>query len=249
MTAVDSSPVVLITGGARRIGATLCRRFHARGYRVVIHYRNSETEAEQLADALNSQRANSAALVCANLCSAEGAEALARKALDVWRRLDLLINNASTFYPTPLGSTNRHQWQELLDSNLSGPFFLAQALAPELNRRNGAIINLLDVHGQTPLKGYGAYSIAKAGAMMMTQVLAKELAPHVRVNGIAPGPILPPEGEAERSAEQQQQLLDSTLLKRFGTPDAIADAALFLARQDYVTGQILAVDGGKSLYS
>jgi len=245
---VSPPPVVLITGASRRIGATLAQRFHGAGYRVLIHYRHTHAEACALADELNRRRDDSARLLQADL-SIEGApEQLAAKALAQWQRLDLLINNASSFYPTPFGQVSYPQWHDLLGSNLTGPFFLAQALAAELSRRGGAIINLVDVHSQKPLKDYSAYCIAKAGNAMLVQALAKELAPAVRVNGISPGPILPPEGAALRDDKAQQRVLERTLLGRYGSPDDIADTALFLARQGYITGQILAVDGGKSLY-
>ncbi|WP_210395651.1 pteridine reductase [Motiliproteus sediminis] len=244
----NEPPVVLITGAARRIGASLARHFHAAGYRVLLHYRGSATEAAALAGALNQELPGSANILQADLANEGEPERLAKEAVAVWQRLDLLINNASSFFPTPFGSTDRSQWQALIGSNLSGPFFLCQALADELTRRQGAIINLVDVHSERGLKGYAAYSIAKAGTAMMTKVLAKELAPKVRVNGISPGPILPPEGPAARDPESQQLVLDSTLLGRFGAPADIAATALFLARQSYVTGQIIAVDGGKNLY-
>jgi len=246
-TPPPADPVVLITGAARRIGATLARRFHAEGYRVLLHYRHSHVDAIQLADQLNALRSDSARVLQADLTIEGGAEQLAAKALDQWHQLDLLINNASSFYPTPFGQVTHTQWHDLLGSNLAGPFFLAQALAPELIRRDGAIINLVDVHSQKPLKDFPTYSIAKAGTAMLTQVLAKELAPRVRVNGISPGPILPPEGAAQRDPAAQQQIVDSTLLGRCGSPDDIADTALFLVRQGYMTGQIVTVDGGKSL--
>ncbi|HEY5716935.1 MAG TPA: pteridine reductase [Motiliproteus sp.] len=247
--AAENAPVVLITGAARRIGATLARRFHAEGYRVLIHYRHNHRDAYDLTEQLNLLRPDSAHLLQADLTIEGSAEQLAGKVLAQWQQLDLLINNASSFYPTPFGQVSYPQWHDLIGSNLAGPFFLAQALAPELTRRNGAIINLVDVHSQKPLKDFSTYCIAKAGNAMLVQVLAKELAPAVRVNGISPGPILPPEGAAERDPSAQQQVVNSTLLGRYGDPDDIADTALFLARQSYVTGQIISVDGGKSLYT
>lgn len=244
-----TEPVALVTGASRRVGAVIASRLHQAGYRVLIHYRRSATEAQALADQLNLRRPDSAAPLQADLCVTDQRNRLATDSLNHWGRLDLLINNASDFYPTPLGKTSEGHWEQLLGSNLKAPFFLSQALAPELQRNRGAIINLVDIHAQRPLAGFSVYSIAKAGMAMLTQTLAKELAPHVRVNGVAPGPILPPLGAAQRSPAQEQQALQKTLLGRYGTPEDIAEAVLFLAQQPYITGQILPVDGGKSLYS
>ena len=241
------SPVALVTGAARRVGACIARRLHGAGYRVVIHYNRSQAEAELLAAELNRTEPASACCLSADLNDADQVRQLANRARDYWQRLDLLVNNASTFYPTPLAQANQTQWDDLIGSNLQAPLWLSQALADELQQREGVIVNIVDVHAQRPLKGFPVYSVAKAGLAMLTQSLAKELAPKVRVNGVAPGPILPPEGAAKRDKEAEQKALDSTLLGRYGCPDDIADTVLFLAGQKFITGQIIAVDGGKSV--
>jgi len=245
----SSQPVALITGAARRIGATIARRLHQVGYRVVIHYQHSEQDAQQLAAELNQQRPDSAICLQADLCDNDALDPLALAAQQQWRRLDLLVNNASSFYPTPIAQINDADWNALIGSNLKAPLWLSKALAPMLRQQQGSIVNIVDVHAQRPLQNYPLYSIAKAGLAMLTQSLAKELAPHIRVNGVAPGPILPPEGAAKRDPATEQLTLDKTLLRRYGTPDDIADTVLFLAQQSFITGQIIAVDGGKSIYS
>ena len=243
------SPVALITGAARRIGACLARRLHACGYRVVIHYHHSNTEAELLAAELNQIQPASACCLQADLRQPAQCRTLAEQAQNYWKRLDLLVNNASSFYPTPLAEADQAQWDDLIGSNLAAPLWLSQALAPELAKQQGAIVNIVDVHAQRALQGFALYSVAKAGLGMLTQSLAKELAPSVRVNGVAPGPILPPEGAAKRDPKAEQQALERTLLGRYGSPDDIADTVIFLAQQGFITGQVIAVDGGKSIYS
>lgn len=244
-----NSPVALITGAARRIGACLARRLHQQGYRVLVHYNRSQGDAERLASELNSNSPASAYCLQADLTDSRQIEQLAEQAQRHWNRVDLLVNNASTFYPTPLDSLDENQWHDLIGSNLKAPLWLAKALVAPLREQQGTIINIVDVHAQRPLQGFSAYSIAKAGLAMLTQSLAKELAPTIRVNGVAPGPILPPEGAAKRDPIEEQQALDKTLLGRYGAPDDIADTVIFLAQQQYITGQLIAVDGGKSLYS
>ena len=242
------SHVALVTGGARRIGAAIVRHLHNAGYRVLIHHHRSQAEAELLAAELNRQVPNSAATLSADLTDTGALETLAEYAASYWQRFDLLVNNASSFYPTPLDTINEQQWHDLIGTNLKAPLWLTKALAQPLRQQQGAIVNIVDVHAEHGLQDYSIYSAAKAGLGLLTQQLAKELAPEVRVNGIAPGPILPPEGAAERSIEVQRKVLDQTLLKRYGTPKDIAEAVLFLAKQRFTTGQILAVDGGKSVY-
>ena len=244
----DSSPVALITGSARRIGAASARELHARGYRVLIHYHHSSAEADALVAALNGQRTDSAAALQANLRDMSAVKQLAEKALNQWQRLDVLVNNASSFYPTPIGSATEDQFDELFASNLKAPFFLAQALAPALTEARGVIINIADIHAQRPLKNHTLYCMAKAGNIMLTQSLARELAPHVRVNGIAPGAILWPEDESELNAEAKAAILKKIALQRSGEASDIARTLAFLvAEAPYITGQILAVDGGRSL--
>ena len=242
-------PVALITGAARRIGAEIARQLHHQGYRVLIHYNRSEAEAQALLAELNHLEYDSARYLQADLNNTAEVQALAQQAIAQWGRLDILVNNASAFFPTPLQQSDEQQWDALINSNLKAPYFLSAALADELKQRHGSIINIIDIHAQRALPGYPIYSIAKAGLQMMTLSLAKELAPDVRVNGVSPGPILWPEQAAAIDEDEQQAIVDKTLLKRTGQPQDIAAAVLFLAQQQFVTGQILAVDGGKSLYS
>ncbi|MBU3070590.1 pteridine reductase [Aestuariicella sp. G3-2] len=246
-TTEHNTPVALITGGARRIGAEIIRQLHQQNYRVLIHYRHSQDEAQQLADSLNQLRANSVALVQADLGRDEEVEALARTAPEVFGRVDVLVNNASSFYPTPVGTATPKQWDELMSSNAKAPFFLSQALAPELKQRTGCIINIADIHASKPLKEYTLYCMAKAANVMLTQSLARELAPHVRVNSVAPGAILWPEDKSELDASGKQSILERIPLGRNGAPRNIAQAVLYLLQNDYVTGQVLPVDGGRSI--
>lgn len=243
-----SAPVVLITGGARRIGAATARRLHSKGWRIIVHYRRSGAEADRLVDALNHQRADSAVALAADLTQTSELEALAQRAINHWQRLDALVNNASTFYPTPVGSATEQQWDDLIGSNLKAPFFLAQRLADALTSATGAIINIADIHAQRPLKQHTLYCIAKAGNVMLTKSLARELAPAVRVNGVAPGAILWPEDNAELSAAAKAEIIDKIALKRAGAAEDIARTIDFLLNDaPYITGQIIAVDGGRTL--
>lgn len=244
-----TQPVALITGAARRIGATIARQLWLQGYRVIIHCHHSTEAAGLLADELNELKPDSARVLQADLNSSQQVSELADQTLACWGQIDLLVNNASSFYPTPLEQSSDQQWDDLINSNLKAAYFLVAKLADALKQQQGNIINLVDIHAQRALPGYPIYSIAKAGLQMMTLSLAKELAPSVRVNGVAPGPILWPEQEAAVSAEEQDAILEKTLLQRAGTPEDIAETVLFLAGQHYITGQIIAVDGGKSLYS
>lgn len=237
---------ILITGGARRVGAEIARTLHAAGARILIHYRSSAAAAQALGAELNGARPGSAALVGADLLDDEAPGKLIAAALEHFGRLDVLVNNASTFYPTPVGKITRAAWDDLLGSNLRGPLFLSQAAAPHLAREHGLIINIVDIHGLRPLKGYPVYSIAKAGLAMLTRSLARELGPDIRVNGIAPGPVL----WAEHGLDEgmKREIVSRTALKRVGNPEDIARTALFLARDaSYITGQIIAVDGGRSI--
>lgn len=240
--------VVLITGSAQRVGAAMARYFHQRGFNVVVHYRRSEVAAVQLVTELCKQRAASAICFQAGLEGVSSVEDLAAEALAAWGRLDVLINNASSFFPTPLGAIDEKQWNELIDSNLKGPFFLSQACLPALRETGGCIINLLDIHAQRPLAQHTVYCAAKAGLAMLTQAMASEAAPEVRVNGIAPGAILWPEGEASLKEGAKQSILSGIPLGTLGTTDDLAATAWFLATTaPYITGQILGVDGGRSL--
>jgi pteridine reductase len=238
--------VVLITGGARRVGATIARTLHGAGANLLIHYRSSAGAARALTDELNRARPNSAASHAADLLDEEAPGMLVAAALQTFGSLDVLINNASSFYPTPVGQITFAQWDDLMGSNLKAPLFLSQAAAASLRARRGLIINMVDIHALRPLKSHPVYSAAKAGLAMLTRALARELGPEIRVNGIAPGPVLWPEGEMDESLKQE--IVDKTALKRHGTPLDIARTALFLARDaPYITGQIIAVDGGRSI--
>lgn len=238
--------VALITGGARRVGAAACRRLHAEGMHIVLHYRASEEEANALRAELEGGRANSVALVQGDLLDTGGLGRIVHDAAAAFGRLDVLVNNASSFYSTPVGTATERHWEDLLGSNLKAPFFLAQAAAPHLRASRGCIVNIVDIHAERPLKNYPIYSIAKAGLGMLTKSLARELAPEVRVNAIAPGTIIWPEPGLDETVKQQ--ILERTPQKRAGGPQDIAQTLLFLIRDaDYITGQIIAVDGGRSV--
>ncbi|AXR06198.1 pteridine reductase [Salinimonas sediminis] len=241
------SPVALVTGAARRIGAGLVSALHERGYHVIIHYNHSDEEARALAHRLNASRANSARLLQADLSHLTQLTSLAAQIESFFGRLDLLINNASAFYPTVLGKVTAQDWQTIMGSNVQGALFLAQALMPLLRQQRGCIINMVDIHIARPLPHYSVYCAAKAALASITRSLAVEMAPEVTVNGIAPGAILWP--EQALSAEQKADTLSSIPLQRLGTVADIAHAMLFLVEANYLTGQIIAVDGGRSVAS
>ena len=244
----SDTKVALVTGGARRIGAQLCRTLHEAGYDIALHYRNSVEDADALAGALNGSRDGSATCFKAVLGDRSAAEGLASEVIDHFGRLDLLVNSASSFYPTPIGSVSEEDWDTIVGSNLKGPFFLSQALADALRQTRGSIVNLIDIHGERPLAEHSVYSTAKAGLAMLTRSLARELAPLVRVNGVSPGVILWPQSDEAEDEGRRQRQLQRIPLGVQGNPQDIAEAALFLAeRAPYVTGQIIAVDGGRSL--
>lgn len=237
---------VLITGAARRVGACLARALQAAGANVMIHHRSSAAEARALASELNSLRGGSAALVHADLLDVKQLGTVIDATMKTFGQLDVLINNASTFYPTPVGGITERHWNDLLGTNLKAPLFLAQAAAPALRLSRGLILNIADIHGMRPLRRYTTYSVAKAGLIMLTKALARELGPQVRVNAIAPGPVMWPEERADRAL--QKKIIERTQLKRPGSPEDVARAALFFcAEAPYVTGQVLAVDGGRSV--
>jgi len=238
---------VLITGAAKRIGAACARLLHSEGYNVFLHYRSSATEAQQLCDQLNQLRPGSAKIMQADLLNMAELESAAREACLTWGGIDVLVNNASSFYPTAITDVTERQWDELLGSNLKAPFFLAKALAKTLTDNKGCIVNIVDIHAERGLINYPVYSISKAGLAAMTKILAKELGPAVRVNGVAPGAILWPDNDLSESAKLE--ILQRVALKRSGEPDDIAKAVLFLIKDaDYITGQILTVDGGRTLF-
>jgi len=240
--------VVLITGGVHRIGAYTARVLHSEGARLVLHYRNSRDTAHALQKELNDIRADSVVLVRADLLDMASLPAVVTDAHSAWDRLDVLINNASSFYSTPVGSVTETQWNDLMGTNLKAPFFLSQAAAPYLKQSQGCIVNIVDIHAERPLKRFSVYSMAKAGLVMLTRSMACELGPEVRVNAVAPGAILWPEREMDEVT--QQRIISRTFLKRQGNPDNIARAVLFLIRDaDYTSGQVITVDGGRSLNS
>lgn len=237
---------VLITGGARRVGAAIARMLHGAGASLVVHYRHSARDAEALAAELNGARQESAAIVAADLLEVEKLPALVEFAIRRFGSLDVLVNNASTFYPTKIGEITPQAWDDLVGTNLKAPLFLAQAAAPALKKASGLILNIVDIHALRPLRDYAVYCSAKAGLHMLTRSLAKELGPEVRVNGIAPGPVLWPEHGGDEKA--RAKIIQRTILQRMGSPEDIARTALFFAASaPFITGQILAVDGGRSV--
>jgi len=241
-----SGKVALITGAARRIGAAIATRLHDDGADIAIHYRDSADEAAAMAEQFNAQRSNSATLVNAELTNTSKLPGLVQSVVE-WRgQLDILINNASSFYPTPPGDITEAQWDDLIGSNLKAPLFLSQAAMPELQKTHGVIINLVDIHARRPLRNYTVYGAAKAGLAMLTYSLAKDLAPDIRVNGVSPGAILWPEDKMDDSSKQS--ILRQIPLARSGDPEDVAGCVLYLVRDaTYVTGQIIAVDGGRSI--
>ena len=237
----------LVTGGARRVGAAIARRLHAAGAAVLVHYRDSEADAVKLVAELNAARPKSAEKVKAELLAPIAPRALVNAAVDAFGRLDLLVNNASSFFPVEMGRIEPSHWEELVGSNLRAPLFISQQAAPELAKNSGAIVNIVDIHAERPLKDYPVYTIAKGGLAAMTRSLALELAPRVRVNGVAPGAIAWPE-DGQFDAAERERIVATTPLHRLGTPEDIAQAVHFLACASYVTGQILNVDGGRSIF-
>jgi len=245
---VLTGKVALITGGARRVGAEIARTLHAHGMHLVIHYRSSKDDAHALQAELEKHRPKSVTLVKGDLLNVAQLSNIVEEAAAAFGRLDTLLNNASSFYPTPVGAATEQQWDDLIGTNLKAPFFLSQASAPHLKKTRGCIVNIADIHGERPIKHYPIYSAAKAGLVMLTKSLARELAPEVRVNAIAPGTIMWPEGEAEVSEAQKQELLARIPLRRSGSPDDIARTALFLIRDaGYINGQVIAVCGGRTV--
>lgn len=243
-----ANKVALITGGVRRIGAEIATTLHQNGFNLALHYRNSRDQAHKLQDQLNAKRPDSVILIQADLHVTKGLNTLIHSTLESFGQLDAVINNASTFYPTPIGEATEEQWDDLFGSNLKAPFFLAQSAAAALKKANGCIVNIVDIHSDRPLKEHPIYCMAKAGLSMMTKSLAKELGPEVRVNGVAPGAILWPENEMDQLT--QQRIVSRNFLKRQGHPSDIAKTVLFLTTQSpYITGQVIAVDGGRSLNS
>jgi len=243
---VKKPHTALVTGAVRRVGACIARTLHQRGCKVILHYRGSGTQAEQLAMELNGYRPGSASIVQADLADDGAIEGLVAEVKSQVGQLDLLVNNASRFFPTAIGTTTRQQWNDLMTSNLSGPYFLTQALLPQLVAARGSVVNILDVHAVRPMRGHAVYSMAKAGLQMMTLAMARDIGPQVRVNGVAPGAILWPENDM--SSVEQEKILAKTVMGAVGKPEDIASAVAYLGLDaGYVTGQVLAVDGGRSL--
>ena len=243
----SGEPVVLVTGSAQRLGAAIVGRLHDAGFRAAIHYRASATAAEALAARLNAERADSAATFAADLLDGTAPAALVARVVAHFGRLDALVNNASTFYPTPLATVTAADWRALVGSNLEAPLFLAQAAAPHLRARRGAIVNITDIHSELPMPGYLVYNVAKAGLQGLTRALARELAPEVRVNAVAPGPIAwPLDGQIDEA--ERRRILATVPLGREGGAAQVAEAVKYLVCDaDYVTGHTIAVDGGRSI--
>ena len=248
-----SAPVMLVTGSAKRIGAAIVRAAHKQGYRVIIHCHNSMQEANALANELNDTRDHSAVVIMADLAVVNNSETLqqfTQNIMQVFGQLDVLVHNASRFYPTPLGSIHHDQWDELLLSNAKAPLLLSQALYPYLKMQQGCIISLLDIHAHNkPFANYTVYNMAKAAHRMMVQSLALDMAPEVRVNGVAPGVNILPDADSDQAldSEQQNKIISSIPMQRIGTPADIAHSVLYLSQASYVTGEIITVDGGRSL--
>jgi pteridine reductase len=242
-----SGKVVLVTGAARRLGAAMARRLHAEGAQLMLHYRRSEHDVQALQAELNAVRAESAASLQADLLDMAGLPEIVRNTVARFGRLDALVNNASSFFATPIGDISAEHWDSLVGTNVKAPLFLSQAAAPHLRRTGGCIVNVTDIHAERPLKNYVVYSLAKAALAGLTRSLARELGPEVRVNAVAPGAVLWPEdGSFDDLA--RQRVISNTLLKRAGEPEDVASAVLYLiAHAPYVTGQIIAVDGGRSI--
>ena len=237
---------ILITGAAQRIGKELALSFFNKGWDIIIHFNSSKVEAENLADKMNSERSNSAIIVQANLDNPDEITKLVKRTLSKNSRIDALINNASTFYPTPIGTFSEENWNTLMGSNLKAPLFLIQSFHKELEKNQGFIINITDINVDKALTNHSIYLAAKSGLQTLTKSLAKELAPNVRVNAIAPGAILEPPN-TEWTTEQKNNIIQAVPMKKMGTEKDIVDAAIYLSEAEYVTGQILNIDGGKSL--
>lgn len=242
-----NAKVVLITGAAKRVGAEVAEFLHAQGWHVIIHYNNSQEDAEKLVSSLNEVRDDSALSLQADLNDMDAVKQLAGDATAKWGQIDALVNNASTFYPTKLAEATMDDWDKIFNSNVKAPFFLCQALADELKKNQGAIVNMLDIHVERPLKDYHLYSMSKAALKMLTKTLTKALAPNVRVNAVAPGIILWGANEDDFPEELKQRMLKRVPLRRKGEPHDIAETVSFLLNQNYITGEIIAVDGGRNL--
>ncbi len=240
--------VILITGGAKRVGAAICCKLHAQGANLMVHYRSSQNDAQILRQTLEQMRPDSVELIQADLLDIERLPDLIKETVRRFGKLDALVNNASSFFSTPIGQLTEQAWIDLIGSNLKAPLFLSQAAVPYLEKRHGCIVNIVDIHVEQPLKNYVIYNAAKGGLAALTRSLALELAPLIRVNGVAPGPILWPEHEEWIDKSLRKEIIGRTLLKRMGDPEDIAKTVYFLiADAPFITGQIIAVDGGRSI--
>ena len=233
----------LITGGAARIGAQIVKTLHHNQFNIIIHCNQSKDKAQLLCDELNLIRANSAEIVSGNLNNIDELDSLVNSI----KSIDLLVNNASVFYPKSVEDSEMKDWDDVININLKAPFFLSKGLSKTLSKNDGSIINIIDIHSERPLKKHAIYNISKAGLKMLTQTLAKELAPKIRVNGVSPGSILWPQDSAEISEDDKNLMLERIALHRQGSPQDIADTVLFLANSNYITGQIINIDGGRTL--
>lgn len=248
MPADNTNKVVFITGGAKRVGAAICRILHADGFNLMLHYNNSVKEARALQAELNLQRPFSVTIIQGDLRNMSAIPYLITETVNQLGRLDVLINNASTYYPSEIGEIDEEKWHDLMASNLKAPLFLSQAAAPELRKNHGCIVNITDMHVERPKKGYIIYSIAKAGLVTLTKSLAHELGSEVRVNAVAPGPVQWPESNPQFDEVYRQRVINQTLLKRIGVAEDVAKAVKFLITDaPFITGHILAVDGGRSI--
>ncbi len=248
MVTPSDSPAILVTGAAKRVGAVIARTLHAAGANVIVHCNRSRAEADALAKELNAIRSKSASVVQGDLLAYNALKGLIDHAASEFGRLDGLVNNASAFYATPVGSIDEDSWSELMDSNLKAPLFLSQAAAPYLRRTKGSIVNIVDIHAERPLKDFVVYTIAKAGLAGLTRSLALELGPDIRVNGVAPGAILWPDSGDSFPVAEQERIVSLTPLQRIGTSEDVASAVKYLMLDaPFISGQILAVDGGRGL--
>ena len=238
----------LVTGGAKRVGAAVCRHLHAQGANLMLHHRVSVAEARAVQHELNARRAGSVSLIKADLLNSASLPDLVKTTVQQFGSLDILINNASSFFPTTIGEITEKAWDDLIGTNLKAPLFLSQAAAGELRKRNGCIVNIIDIHAEFPMKNYVVYTVAKGGLLALTRSLARELGPEVRVNGVAPGTIVWPEDDTWSDEVSRQRIISQTALKRIGDPGDVAKAVEFLVlAAPYVTGQVIAVDGGRSI--
>ncbi|MCP4476296.1 MAG: pteridine reductase [Gammaproteobacteria bacterium] len=244
---VTTAKVALISGAGKRLGATIATRLHQQGYNVVVHYRQAAESAEALCSTLNTQRDHSAITLQADLSDSTALQPLISQAVQQWGQLDLVVNNAAAFYPTPLTEANVDDWQLIFNTNVRAPFFLVQAAIPHLEKVNGNVINIVDIHAEQPLKNFSLYCMSKAALLAMTRSMAKELGPAIRINGIAPGMVAWPNDDS-LTENARASIIKRIALKRAGSADNIAETVCFIVNNDYLTGEIIHVDGGRLLH-